>query len=77
MVLVVEEPGVVDQQGDLDAVVEVQLGQGQRQALSYLAIRLYSAGFGFALLFFAGFLSTLPSASEPATVPVLAGVCMT
>jgi len=31
------------------------LGQGQRQALSYLAISLYSTGFGFALLFFAGF----------------------
>src|SRR6266545_2927680 len=31
------------------------LGQGQRQAVSYLAISLYSTGFGFALLFFAGF----------------------
>jgi hypothetical protein len=31
------------------------LGEGQRQALSYLAIGLFSSGFGFALLFFAGF----------------------
>jgi Domain of unknown function (DUF4386) len=31
------------------------LGEGQRQALAYLAIRLFPAGFGFALLFFAGF----------------------
>jgi len=31
------------------------LGHSQRQALSYLAISLYSTGFGFALLFFAGF----------------------
>jgi hypothetical protein len=31
------------------------LGEGQRQALSYLAIDLFSTGFGFALLFFAGF----------------------
>ena len=31
------------------------LGGEQRQALSYLAIRLFSTGFGFALLFFAGF----------------------
>jgi Domain of unknown function (DUF4386) len=31
------------------------LGEGQRQALSYLAIGLFSTGFGFALLFFAGF----------------------
>jgi hypothetical protein len=31
------------------------LGEGQRQALSYLAIRLFPTGFGFALLFFAGF----------------------
>jgi hypothetical protein len=31
------------------------LGEGQRQALAYLAIRLFSTGWGFALLFFAGF----------------------
>jgi Domain of unknown function (DUF4386) len=31
------------------------LGAGQRQALSYLAIGLFDTGFGFALLFFAGF----------------------
>jgi Domain of unknown function (DUF4386) len=31
------------------------LGEGQRQALSYLAIGLFSTGFGFALVFFAGF----------------------
>ena len=31
------------------------LGAGQRQALSYLAIGLFDTGFGFALVFFAGF----------------------
>jgi hypothetical protein len=31
------------------------LGEGQRQALSYLAIGLFDTGFGFALVFFAGF----------------------
>jgi Domain of unknown function (DUF4386) len=31
------------------------LGEGERQALSYLAIRLFSTGFGFALLLFANF----------------------
>jgi hypothetical protein len=31
------------------------LGGAQRQALSYLAVGLFSTGFGFALLFFAGF----------------------
>jgi hypothetical protein len=31
------------------------LGEGQRQALSYLAIGLFDTAFGFALLFFAGF----------------------
>ena len=31
------------------------LGQEQRQALSYLEITLFDTGFGFALLFFAGF----------------------
>jgi hypothetical protein len=34
------------------------LGEG-RDALAYLAVRLYEAGFGFALLFFAGFCSTI------------------
>ena len=31
------------------------LGEGQRQAWSYLAIGLFDTGFGFALVFFAGF----------------------
>ena len=31
------------------------LGEGQRQAVSYLAIGVFDTGFGFALLFFAGF----------------------
>lgn len=31
------------------------LGEGERQALAYLAIRLYEAGSGSALLFFSGF----------------------
>jgi Domain of unknown function (DUF4386) len=31
------------------------LGEGQRQAVSYLAVGLFDTGFGFALLFFAGF----------------------
>jgi Domain of unknown function (DUF4386) len=31
------------------------LGGAQRQALSYLAIRMFPIGFGFSLLFFAGF----------------------
>jgi hypothetical protein len=31
------------------------LGEGQRQALTYLAIGLFDTGFGFALVFFAGF----------------------
>jgi hypothetical protein len=31
------------------------LAEGQRQALGYLGIRLYSMGFGFALLLFSGF----------------------
>jgi hypothetical protein len=31
------------------------LGAGQREALSYLAIGLFDIGFGFALVFFAGF----------------------
>lgn len=31
------------------------LGEGERQALAYMAIRLYETGSGFALLFFSGF----------------------
>src|SRR6266511_5455810 len=38
---------VIEEGGALAA-----LGEGQRQALSYLAIRLFPTGFGFALLFF-------------------------
>jgi hypothetical protein len=34
------------------------LGEGQRQALAYLAIRLFSTGWAFGLLFFAGFCAT-------------------
>jgi len=41
---------MVEESGALAA-----LGEGQRQALSYLAIRLFATGWGFALLFFAGF----------------------
>lgn len=41
---------MVEERGPLTA-----LGEGQRQALSYLAIGLFDTGFGFALLFFAGF----------------------
>jgi hypothetical protein len=38
-----------------DAGALATLGEGQRQALSYLAIRLFSTGFGVALLLFANF----------------------
>ena len=31
------------------------LGEGQREAVAYLAVGLFDTGFGFALLFFAGF----------------------
>jgi hypothetical protein len=31
------------------------IGEAERQALGYLAIRLYGIGFGFALFFFSGF----------------------
>jgi hypothetical protein len=31
------------------------LAEGERQALAYMAIRLYETGSGFALLFFSGF----------------------
>ena len=41
---------MIEERGALTA-----LGEGQRQALSYLAIGLFDTGFGFALLFFAGF----------------------
>ncbi len=42
--------GMIEHSGALTA-----LGEGQRQAWSYLAIGLFDTGFGFALLFFAGF----------------------
>jgi hypothetical protein len=59
------------------------LGEGQRQALSYLAIGLFSSGFGFALLFFAGFcvlvgVLILRSRLVPGVIGammVLAGAC--
>ena len=59
------------------------LGEQQRQALSYLAVNLFSAGFGFALLFFAGFcvlvgVLILGSRLVPRLIGllmVLAGVC--
>jgi hypothetical protein len=59
------------------------LGEGQRQALSYLAIGLFSTGFGFALLFFAGFcllvgVLILRSRLVPGVIGammVLAGAC--
>jgi uncharacterized protein DUF4386 len=41
---------MIEESGALTA-----LDEGQRQALSYLAIGLFDTGFGFALLFFAGF----------------------
>lgn len=42
--------GMIEHSGALTA-----LGEGQRQAWSYLAIGLFDTGFGFALVFFAGF----------------------
>jgi Domain of unknown function (DUF4386) len=59
------------------------LGEEQRQALSYLAVRLFPTGFGFALLFFAGFCVLvgaliLRSRLVPRLIGllmVLAGVC--
>lgn len=33
----------------------VAMGEGERQTLTYLAVRLYETGSGFALLFFSGF----------------------
>ena len=41
---------MIEQTGALTA-----LGEGQRQAVSYLAVGLFDTGFGFALLFFASF----------------------
>jgi Domain of unknown function (DUF4386) len=41
---------MIEESGALTA-----LGEGQRQALSYLAVGLFDTGFGFALVFFAGF----------------------
>jgi Domain of unknown function (DUF4386) len=41
---------VIEEGGALAA-----LGEGQRQALAYLAARLFSTGFSFSLVFFAGF----------------------
>jgi hypothetical protein len=57
--------------------------EGERQALAYLAIRLYETGFGFALLFFSGFcvatgFAILRSRLLPPAVGglmVLAGAC--
>jgi Domain of unknown function (DUF4386) len=59
------------------------LGGEQRQALSYLAIRLFSTGFGFALLFFAGFCALIGalivrSRRIPRVIGammILAGIC--
>jgi len=59
------------------------LGEGQRQALAYLAIRLYDTGSGFALLFFSGFCAAtgaliLRSRLVPHAIGVLmllAGIC--
>jgi hypothetical protein len=59
------------------------MNEGQRQALGYLGIRLYSVGFGFALVFFAGFcvlngLLILRSRLVPRPIGalmILAGLC--
>ncbi len=59
------------------------LGEGERYALAYLAIRLYEIGCGFALLFFSGFCAAigaliLRSRLLPRAVGVmmvLAGIC--
>lgn len=61
----------------------VALGEGERQALTYLAVRLYEAGSGFALLFFSGFCAAtgaliVRSRLLPRAIGVmmlLAGVC--
>jgi Domain of unknown function (DUF4386) len=68
----IEEPGAL-----------TTLGGAQRQALSYLAVSLFSTGFGFSLLFFAGFCVLvgaliLRSRLVPRLIGllmVLAGVC--
>jgi hypothetical protein len=59
------------------------LGEGERQALLYMAIRLYETGSGFALLFFSGFCAAtgaliLRSRLLPRAIGVmmlLAGIC--
>jgi hypothetical protein len=59
------------------------LSESQRQALAYLGIRLFSTGFGFALLFFSGFcvlagMLILRSRVVPRLIGammILAGVC--
>jgi hypothetical protein len=61
----------------------VALGEGERQALAYLAIRLYETGSGFGLLFFSGFCAAigaliLRSRLLPRALGVmmlLAGIC--
>jgi hypothetical protein len=61
----------------------VALGEGERQALTYLALRLYETGSGFALLFFSGFCAAtgaliLRSRLLPRAIGVmmlLAGIC--
>jgi Domain of unknown function (DUF4386) len=61
----------------------VALGDGQRQALSYLAIRLFSVGFGFGLVLFAIFcvltgmliLRSRPVPHLIGAMMIAAGVC--
>lgn len=61
----------------------IALGEGERQALAYLAIRLYETGSGFALVFFSGFCAAtgaliLRSRLLPRVIGVmmlLAGIC--
>jgi hypothetical protein len=61
----------------------VALGEGERQALAYVAIQLYETGSGFALLFFSGFCAAtgaliLRSRLLPRAIGVmmlLAGIC--
>ena len=70
--------GMIEHSGALTA-----LGEGQRQAWSYLAIGLFDTGFGFALVFFAGFcvlIGTLILSSQliPRVIGammILAGLC--
>jgi hypothetical protein len=69
---------MIDEGGALAA-----LGEGQRQALGYLAVRLFSTGFGFSLVFFAGFcvltgVLILRSRQIPRLIGammIIAGVC--